>query len=120
MAFPTLLCKKGFRSCCLRKVELQQDNDESETGKNWNKYPGRGEDKFAQSSAKKHPTLGSPFLAPPSMQMHWLVPRMELESQCKLSSLAEGCQVLAFQSCSVLWLIAMAGGLLRGEAKTDR
>jgi len=69
---------------------------------------------------QKNPILGSSFLAAPSMQMHWLVPHMETENECELSSLAEGCQVLAFQSCSLLWLIAAAGGLLLGEAKTDR
>lgn len=111
--------RRGPGAVVPKKVALQQDNGKSEIGKNWNEYPGRKEDNFVERSAKI-PTLGSSFLAAPSMQMHWLVPRMEPESQCELSGLAEGCQVLAFHSCSLLWLIATAGGLLRGEAKTDR
>lgn len=102
-----------------RKMELWQDNGQSEAGKNSNEYPGRKEDDFVEGS-EKTPTLGSSFLASPSMQMHQPVPHTELESRSDLSALAGRCQVLAFQSCSLLWLVAIAGGLLREEAKTDR
>lgn len=115
-AFPTLLCKIQPWSCC------PQENGKSKFGKTWHECPG-SKDNFLGKKTKttvQKKTLDSSILAAPSMQMHWSFPQMELESQCELPSLAGVCQALALQSCLLLWLVAAAGGLLRGEAKTDR
>ena len=117
--------RRGPGDVVSRKMELQQYNGKSEIGKNWSECPDRKDNNFGERSAKKpHPwqllPAGRRHANGPSMLMRWLVPHTGPESQCELSSLAEGCQVLAFQSCSLLWLVAVAGGLLCREAKTDR
>lgn len=113
-AFPTLLCKKQPWSWC------PQENGKSKFGKTWHECPGRKDNFLGKKKKDTKKTLDSSILAAPSMQMHWPFPQMELESQCELPSLAGVCQALALQSCLLLWLVAAARGLLRGEAKTDR